>query len=92
MSVASFLNKINQLFLNPLIILLFAVAILIFFVGIFQFINSETADDSREKGKKKIFYGLIGMFVMFSAYGLIHLVLSTFHIQPPTYLQEKIGN
>ena len=83
--IIELLNKVNQFILNPIIILLFAVATLYFFWGIVQFINSETADTKRDEGKRKIFYSLLGMFIMFSAYGLIRLVLGTFGISPPAY-------
>ncbi|OHB10711.1 MAG: hypothetical protein A3G05_00980 [Candidatus Zambryskibacteria bacterium RIFCSPLOWO2_12_FULL_45_14] len=82
MTISDLLNKINQFILNPLILLAFAVALLVFFWGIFQFIASQTADTKREEGKRKIFWGLFGMFIMFSAYGLIRLVLGTFGISP----------
>lgn len=85
MTIEELLGRISYYILNPLITLLFAVATLILFWGIFQFINSETADSKREKGKLKIMYGLIGMFVMISAYGLIRLILGTFGINPPSY-------
>jgi hypothetical protein len=88
MTIEPFLNRINEVILNPIILLLFAVALLIFFWGIFQFINSETTDAKRDVGKKKILYGLIGMFIMFSAYGLIHLILGTFGVNPPDYLDS----
>ncbi len=83
MSIATFLNKINAAILNPLISLAFAIALLVFVFGIVEFIRSETSDKNREAGKKKILYGLLGMFIMFSAYGLIHLILGTFGIQNP---------
>ena len=85
MTIVPFLRDISRLILNPIIMLAFAVALLIFFWGIFQFINSQTADDKREEGKRKIFYGLFGMFIMVSAYGLIRLVLGTFGISPSGY-------
>lgn len=88
--INEFLGKINQYILNPIILLAFAVALLIFFWGIVQFISSETADSKREDGKKKILWGLVGIFVMFSAYGLIGVVLRTFGISTPPYLQDKI--
>jgi len=59
----------------------FALALLIFFYGLFQFINKAGDSTSREEGKRKILYGLVGMFIMFSAFGLIHLILVTFGIQ-----------
>ncbi len=80
MDITTFLNKINSLILNPIITLAFVVALLVFFWGIAQFIRTETADKGREEGKKKILYGLLGMFIMFSAYGIIGLILDTFRI------------
>ncbi|KKT12590.1 MAG: hypothetical protein A2544_01380 [Candidatus Zambryskibacteria bacterium RIFOXYD2_FULL_43_10] len=85
MSISSLLNKINQFILNPLILLVFAIAFLVFFWGIFQFISSETVDAGREEGKRKIFWGIFGMFIMISAYGLIRLILGTFGIPTPSY-------
>ena len=85
MDISAFLNKINQFILNPLILLAFAVAFLVFFWGIFQFIASQTTDANRDEGKRKIFWGLFGMFIMFSAYGLIRLILGTFGIPSSGY-------
>jgi len=82
MDISVFLNGINQYILNPLILLVFAVAFLVFFWGVLQFIFSQTADDRRDEGKRKIFWGLFGMFIMFSAYGLIRLILGTFGVTP----------
>lgn len=82
MVITEFLGKLNQFILNPLILLFFAVALVVFLWGLFQFIASETSDNGREEGKKKIFWGLFGMFIMFSAYGLIRLILGTFGISP----------
>ena len=89
MPIVKLLNNINKFVLNPLITLAFAIALLVFFIGIFQFINSETADSKREQGKKKILWGLVGMFIMISAYGLIRIVLGTFDITPPSYLNLR---
>jgi hypothetical protein len=93
MDISSFLGQISRIILNPLIILLFAIAFLVFIFGIFQFINSEAVDDSRNEGKKKIVYGLIGMFIMFSAFGIVRFILNTFGLQgqTPKYLEDKIG-
>lgn len=85
LSIVGFLNKINKLILNPIIALLFAIALLIFFWGIFQFIQSEASDaKKRSEGKGKIVWGLVGMLIMFSAYGIIRLILNTFGITPDT--------
>jgi len=83
-SILPFIYKVNSLIINPIIILVFSIAFLIFFFGIFQFIKNAADGAKREDGKKKIMYGLIGMFIMFSAYGLVRLVLKTFGITPPS--------
>lgn len=80
------LNKINEIILNPIITLLFAIAVLYFFWGLFQFINSEAADGKHEDGKRKIIFGLFGIFVMISAYGIIGFLLNSFGINGPDYL------
>jgi len=78
--IKTLLAKIAAAILNPLIILAFAIAFVVFLWGVFTFIASEAADTKREEGKKKIIWGLFGMFIMFSAYGLIRLILGTFGI------------
>jgi hypothetical protein len=44
---------------------------------------TQTSDTNREEGKRKIFWGLFGMFIMFSVYGIIRLILGTFEIEAP---------
>ena len=80
MPIETFLKNIARFIVNPIIGLAFAIALLVFFWGVFQFINSETVDAKREDGKKKILFGIIGMFIMISAYGIIGLILGTFGI------------
>lgn len=84
----TFLRAVSANILNPLIFLAFAVAFLVFFYGLFQFIANAGESSEHELGKRKIIYGLIGMFVMFSAYGLIRVVLGTFGVSPPQYINR----
>lgn len=85
MTIEEFLGNIARVIINPIIILAFSVALLIFFWGIFKFISSETADAKRDEGKKKMLWGLFGMFIMISAYGLIRLITGTFGVTPSGY-------
>lgn len=88
MDISHFLNAVDAYILNPIIILVFAVAFLIFFWGIFQYVSSDKEGSERDTGKKKIIYGLLGMFIMFSAYGILHIVLGTFGISTPSYISQ----
>ena len=83
MAISPLLNKINNAIVNPLITLLFAVAFLVFLYGIFQFIANTGSDEGREKGKKNMLYGIIGLFIMIAVYGIIHIILGTFGVTAP---------
>ena len=84
MDITGLLGRVNDAILNPIIEVMFAVALLTFFWGIFQFISSETTDTKRAEGQKKILYGIVGMLVMVSAYGIIRLILNFFGL-PAVY-------
>ena len=90
LTILPFLYRVNRYIINPLIFLVFAVALLIFFYGLFQFIRGASEATTREEGKRKILWGLVGMFIMFSAYGLVRLVLGTFDITPPSTVTEEV--
>lgn len=82
MDITQFLERVNAAILNPTILLMFALATVYFVWGLVQFIASSDTDQGRELGKSKILWGLVGMFIMISAYGIIRLVLNTFGIDP----------
>ena len=86
MTIVSFLNKINNLILNPVILLLFALSFVYFLYGIVKFLKSEADDKgtSRAEARKSILWGIVGMLIMFSVYGIIKFVLATFGITPAT--------
>ena len=81
--MGSFLAKINEHILNPIIILGFVVATIVFFYGIAKFIWSADSDTDRDEGKRSIMYGIVGLFIMFSVFGIVHFILDTFRISPP---------
>ena len=78
------LRKIVELIVNPIILLGFVVATAVFFFGVAKFIASSDDDTKREEGKKSIVYGIVGMFIMFSVYGIVNFVLNTFGIPNQT--------
>ena len=60
------------------IYLIMAIAFLAFLYGVLQFIRAEGA--GKEQGKEFIFWGIVGLFVMVSVWGLIAVLQSTFHL------------
>ena len=71
------LYNIEYFILNPLIYLIFALALLIFLYGVFEFIKNSDDAEERKKGGQHILWGIVGMAIMFSAYGIINFVLNT---------------
>jgi hypothetical protein len=90
-TATSFLNAINKVVLNPLIYLVFTLAFVYFLFGLAQFIKGADSPKGRDEGKQKILWGLVGMFVMFGAYGIIHLILATFGLNPVNTHQGYIN-
>lgn len=71
------LYNIEYFILNPLIYLIFASALLVFLYGVFEFIKNSDDSEERKKGGQHILWGIIGMAIMISAYGIINFVLRT---------------
>jgi hypothetical protein len=63
---------------NQVIILLYTIALLLFFYGMFKFFFAPGGDQkARDAGKQFIVFGIIGLFVLFSVWGLVNLFLSS---------------
>ncbi|OHB12871.1 MAG: hypothetical protein A3G46_02510 [Candidatus Zambryskibacteria bacterium RIFCSPLOWO2_12_FULL_39_16] len=85
MTINVLLGKIATLILNPLIILGFTVATIFLFYCIAEMIWKADDSGGLEKSKDNVKYGVIGIFVMFSVYGILRVILATFGITPPSF-------
>jgi hypothetical protein len=79
LSITDLLGKIADYILNPLIILGFVIATIFLFYGIAEMIWKADSSDLN-KNRNNVKYGVIGLFIMFSVYGILRLVLNTFGI------------
>jgi hypothetical protein len=81
MTFAQFANTIVGLIDWVLVPLIFALAFFAFLWGILNyFIIGATDETKREEGKQFLIYGLLGLVVLFSVWGLVNVVLFTFGI------------
>lgn len=89
-SIVPFLNKVSGAILNPLILILFSIAFIYFAWGVVKLITADAA--KREEGKSAVIWGLVGMFIMFSTYGIIRLLLDSFEIDKGTvpYINTRL--
>ena len=85
------LNKIAANILNPAIVLLFAVALLVFLWGVLQFVRGADDAEARTLGGRHILYGVIGMAIMLSAFGILRFITGTFGIDnaPVDNIEKK---
>ncbi|MCI5108532.1 MAG: hypothetical protein MRY49_01665 [Candidatus Pacebacteria bacterium] len=86
MEATELLGRINANIVNPTITFLFAVATVVFIWGLVQFLLNTDSDSERTLGKRKIVYGLLGMFIMVAVLGIIRVILSTFGIPTDLYI------
>lgn len=80
MSADSVIQKIITEIIQPFINLLFVVALLVFFWGMFQMIRGADNEEERTKGKRVILWGGIGLLIMFGAYGIMAIIKGTFSL------------
>ncbi len=72
-----YLTALYKHILNPIIALLFAVALVVFFYGVVKFIvNAGNAKESTD-GKMHMVWGVVGLFIMISVWGIINVVCNT---------------
>ena len=66
--------------LQPIIILLFALAAVLFFWGVVEFMLNRDNEEERDKGKRHMLWGLVGLLIMFAVNGIL-TVLANFVAQ-----------
>ncbi len=75
------LFKINKNILNPVIEIAFVVALVVFLFGVMEFIRNTGSKEKREDGRRHMLWGLIGLAIMLSVFGIINILVRTFGIQ-----------
>lgn len=74
--------------LNSFTVLIMAAAVVWFLIGVFQFIKAGGDAEGKSEGRNKIIYGIVGLAVMASVYGLVNILTNTLgtnnvQINPP---------
>ena len=77
MTIQGIITKITSEILNPAIKLLFAAATVMFVFGIVKYIYA-AGEGQAQLGKKIMLNGIIGLFVMASAYGIVTILCEFF--------------
>lgn len=63
--------------INPILWLIFAVGLLVFVFGVLEFVYGLNAEsDARNRGKQHMFWGLVGMFIMFVSLSIVYIIMN----------------
>jgi len=65
---------------NPVVTVLFVLAVVYFLWGIFKFVSNDEGGTEREEGKKSMMWGIIGLFIMISVWGIIGFIKTTIDV------------
>jgi succinate dehydrogenase/fumarate reductase cytochrome b subunit len=80
-SIDQFILNLNKFIINPLILLLFALAVAYFVYGVFEFLMNQENDEKKTTGKKHMLWGIVGITIMMGVFAILHLILNTLNIQ-----------
>ena len=73
-AVQGVISKISSAILVPVIEIIFGLAIILFVWGAAGLILHKDNPEGRTQSQKHILWGVVGMFIMLSAYGIIRVV------------------
>ncbi len=79
-SLNDLVNFVTDSILMSVIKLIGALALLFFLWGVMKFIRDADNAAKREEGRQFIIWGIIGLFVMVSVFGLVRILENTFQL------------
>ncbi len=71
------IGRIGAAILDPIVFLLFALAALYFAWGVAKFIMNVDNEEERTIGKQHMIWGIVGMFIMTAAFGIVRMIENT---------------
>ena len=80
-NLKSLITKLTSCFLTPIAYLLVSTSIVLFVFGVFKFMSAGESEKIKYEGKEYIFWGIVGIFVMVSMWGLVNILQNTFRLQ-----------
>ncbi len=75
------LNYFSCMIVRSVVPLLFAIAFVVFIIGVIKFIAGSGEETKRAEGQQFMLWGIIALTVMFSIWGIVSIVNNTFGIR-----------
>jgi hypothetical protein len=73
----SLLTTLVREIIEPGLMLLTALAVVYFLYGVFVFIKDSSSDQGVTTGRRHILWGIIGLFIIVSAWGIVSFICTT---------------
>jgi len=76
-----FIWNVDRLIINPIITLLFALAVVYFLYGLLEFLLNQENEERQTDGKSHMIWGVVGITIMMGVWGILNLVLNTIGVK-----------
>jgi uncharacterized membrane protein YidH (DUF202 family) len=76
-----FITNVDNMIINPLIGFLFALAVVYFLYGIFEFVSNQENEEKKTAGKSHMLWGVIGITIMLGVWVILGIIINTFSIK-----------
>lgn len=93
--VDEYVLKVDKYIVNPLILMLFGIAVLVFLYGVVEFLLNQSSEEKKTTGKSHMIWGIVGITIMLGVWTILGFVLNilgveginpqegTVHLSPP---------
>ncbi len=79
----SAVSRLENALLFPLLSFMFALALLYFLYGAYEFVAGADNENARNTGKQHMVWGIVGMIIMTSSYVILRIAAGTFGLTVP---------
>src|SRR3989338_4879625 len=76
------ISRFVDFIINPAILIIFTFGFFLFTWGLVQFLWNLDEGGENAAGKQHMLWGIVGMLIMVSVYGIINIVDNTFDLDP----------
>lgn len=72
------MHRIVTYIIDPALLLIFALGFLLFVYGLVEFLWKINGEGDTKEGKQHMIWGIVGMLIMISVYGILDIIDNTF--------------
>lgn len=88
-NIADLINQLNTV-INTIIPFLVGLAVLIVIWGVFNYISGAGDEEKRAQAKQYIVWGVVGVFIMLSIWGLVNVLVNSFALRKGPLDNEQL--